>query len=163
MTTLFKGVGGTLLLAAVLTINACKTDNTEVKPDEGVPTFADKKWATVSSTVSPKIDINGDGVPDEDLFGPVPDCEKDDMIIFERAGKYVLDNGARQCDPKDPAQEPLGTWTYTTTNKTILIKDSDGSEQHWLVQESTATRLKMQNTTAIEGTNYTLTVVLKAM
>ena len=163
MTTSFKAVAYALLLAAVLATNACKTEKTEVRPDDGVPAFVDKKWATVSSTVTPKIDINGDGVPDEDLFGPVPECEKDDMIILQREGKYELDHGARQCDPKDPAQEQLGTWSYTAANKTILIKDSDGGEQHWLVQESTATRLKMQNTTAIEGTNYTLTVVLKAM
>lgn len=163
MTIYCKAVAYTLLLGAVLATNACKTKKEEVKPQDEVPTFVDKKWATVSSTVSPKIDVNGDGVPDEDLFGPVPECEKDDMIILQREGKYMLDNGAKQCDPKDPAQEQLGTWSYTAANKTILIKDSDGSEQHWLVQESSATRLKMQNTTAIEGINYTLTVVLKAM
>lgn len=150
-----------LLLLALFSLNSCKKHKPEVNPD-GTPAFVDKNWLAVSSTVSPKIDLNGDGVPDEDLYTPLPDCEKDDKIIFQRDGKYMLDNGAKRCNANDPAQEQLGTWTYTAANKTILIKGTEGDEQHWVVQESTATRLKMQNTTAIEGTNYTITVVLKA-
>ncbi|GHB75436.1 lipocalin family protein [Persicitalea jodogahamensis] len=150
-----------LLVLALFYLNSCKTEKPGVNPD-GKPVFVDKKWLAVSSTVSPKIDLNGDGIPDEDLYAPLPDCEKDDKISFRGDGKYVLDNGGKRCDAIDPAEEQLGTWTYTSDNKTLLIKDSEGEEQHWVVQESTATRLKMQNTTAIEGTNYTITVVLKA-
>lgn len=127
-----------------------------------MPAFVDKNWVGVSSIVSPKIDLNGDGVPDEDLYSPLPDCEKDDKISFQRDGKYMLDNAAKRCNANDHAQEQLGTWTFTATNKTILLKDSDGDEQHWVVQEITVTRLKMQNTTTMEGTNYMFTVVLKA-
>ncbi|MPR36133.1 hypothetical protein [Salmonirosea aquatica] len=162
MKKLRSGSLGALLFVSLLTLNACKTDKSEVKPDDGVPVFVDKKWATVSSTVSPKIDLDGDGTPDEDLFAPVPDCEKDDMILMQRDGKYFLDNGEKKCNATDPASEQLGTWKYTAATKTILISDTEGNEQHWLVLESTATRLKMQNTTAIQDTNYTLTVVMKA-
>ena len=152
---------GYMLLLAILSLGSCKKDKSEVDPD-GTPVFVDKKWATVSSTVSPKIDIDGDGTPDEDLFAPVPECEKDDMILMQRDGKYFLDNGAKKCSATDPDSEQLGTWKYTAATKTILISDTEGNEQHWLVLESTNTRLKMQNTTAIQVPNYTLTVLMKA-
>ncbi len=154
----------TTLLAA---LTACKNDNNDPTPNPGNgPTFVGKKWGIQAMTISPKVDLDGDGTLDENLLVLMPDCSKDDLVIFQSDKKVTNENGSARCDDDEPATEQTGTWEYQQAGNTLRVTDTeDGTAQDWKILESSGSTFKVQYTIdelTTAGQTYKATMTMKA-
>ncbi len=151
--------------ALVAGLASCKKDDeNNVKPDGGTKTsFSDKKWQPVSLIIDPALDIDGDGKPDKDLMQFMPACQKDDIVVFQKDGKVMNDNGSNRCEANEAKTEQTGTWTYDEAAKTIKIKTSDNPSEveSWQIVESTSTTLKVRYDFQEEGQTFKATLAMQ--
>lgn len=157
-----------LALAATLlaALTACKKDSNDPTPtpDNG-PTFVGKKWSIQAMTLSPKVDLDGDGTLDDNLLVLMPDCSKDDLVIFQGDKKVTNENGSSRCDDDEPATEQTGTWEYQQAASSLRITDTDGDVQDWKVLEASGSTFKVQYTIdelTTAGQTYKATLTMKA-
>ena len=167
----------TIILAAILIvgsgiISSCKKETTEpAAPVEVAPTptltptptpapatktelLTAKKWKITAYTVSPAIDLNGNGTMVSNIYAQMPACEKDDLYIFNVNSSVTADEGGSKCDPNNPQSKLDGTWTFNST-ETIITWDED-----YNIETLNSTTLKVNNVEARNGINYTFTQTL---
>jgi len=108
----------------LMTLAGCKKNEIESEPADGLP-FVGKRMVLSSFIMDPAVDFDGDGKVDPDLMVFLPDCEKDNVMIFEKGGRLSGDNGAKRCDDDSPGQGNTGSWTYDEQTKMLRIVDGD--------------------------------------
>lgn len=91
--------------------------------DQGVSEtpFGNKRWVVVSSTISPALDVNGDGKPDSDLMILTQACEKDDSEQYSEDGTIITFRGKLKCEEDEEDEEETGTWSYDAKTKTLTV------------------------------------------
>ncbi|MGE7776861.1 lipocalin family protein [Chitinophaga sp. NPDC101104] len=111
------------------------------------------KWRLTAQTINPAVDVTGDGVPDSDMFAFMPECAKDDYVIFSTGGVYQLFEGQKKCSD---AQEAPGTWVLFNNDKSLRVTDEDGSFEAEILSIS-ATELKFRYNEEVDGKNVKVT------
>jgi len=97
--------------------------------------------------------VSTPGEADENMFGLIPNCTKDDFIKFNTNFTVVTDEGATKCAPTDPQTE-TDIWSFGPSESTIII---DGDSQK--IENLDATQLKVSSTEVDDddGKTYTFT------
>lgn len=114
-----KNAAALLLMTGVLFTNVhCKKDE-ETKTD----LLTSGQWRVTALTLTPGIDLDGDGDLDPDWYSLFEACDKDDYYVFNANGTYESNEGATKCDPDDP-QTDSGTWSFVE-NETKINMDGD--------------------------------------
>jgi hypothetical protein len=134
------------VLSISLLLAACGEDKNPAGPAAGdtKSRLIAAKWKQTAHTVSPAVDLDGDGVMVTDLQAAMGPCIADDVTAFKADGTWTLDEGAVKCDPSDPQTES-GTWTLSADQKTFTMTNPDPDLAFTLtltVVEATATTLK---------------------
>jgi len=129
-----------LLLGFALSFTACKKDDNpeptptqQQQPDNTVknpkpePTtkelLMDKKWVVTAIVFDEPIDM-GNGEFLTDLYDLMPDCEKDDYMIFKANDMGIGGVGEDLCDSSETDDEFL--WYQNPDDKNELWLDMDG-------------------------------------
>ena len=86
--------------------------------------------------------------PEVDLFPSYPDCQKDDLLIFNSNGTYTLSEGATSCNPSNADS---GTWSISGNN---MILDGETVE----IQNFSCSGFKVKTTDIISGETFTITL-----
>ena len=123
--------------ALVLAFSSCKKDKDPSKNE----ILTTGKWKVISSSISPATDWDGDGDLDNDLYGLLDACEKDNYTIFRTDGTLEENQGPGKCDPLDPQTDIL-TWSLKN-NDTILVVDGEDYTIEQL--DETTLRLKLSD------------------
>jgi hypothetical protein len=127
----------TITLASLF--SACDKDE-ELKTE--VPSKTDLltsgQWKITAYTLTPPMDLNGDGTPDSDGLAAMEACQRDNLFIFSKNGTLTTDEGSTKCDPDDPQQEP-STWSFQNNETEIVIDEVLG-----VLQELTQSRMRVQ-------------------
>lgn len=112
----------TTLLAVILLFSAsCKKEEDKQAPKTDLLTNG--QWRMTTYTLSPPLDLDGDGTADADGLATFDACDKDNLFIFKRDGTLVLDHGPTKCNSSDPQSENT-TWAFVN-NETEIIIDGD--------------------------------------
>src|SRR6266481_954110 len=85
-----------------------------------------KRWKLTDLTVS--------GVSS---FITMPNCSKDDLFIYTKAGNYTHDEGATKCDPSDPQIVETATWSLQ--QNLLKYNYPDGSSESYVISQLTTT------------------------
>ncbi len=144
-----------------LTLSGCKKNENEIDPiDGGTPAFVGKRMVLSSFIMDPAVDLDGDGKVDPDLMAFLEDCEKDNIVIFEKGGKLSGENGAKRCDDDELSEGNAGTWTYNEQTKILRIVDADDKSDisEWKVIEASSKILKAQ--VEVEEDGFVLKAVM---
>ena len=149
-------INAALGTALSLSILACKKDN----ENEGQDThgFTEKEWKLDAMTVSPAVDLDGDGVPDSDLIQFMDDCDKDDITIFRKNSKVITNYGPLKCD-NESQEEETGTWSYQESTKKLTLHE-EGSSLEVEVTESTSNRFAFRYSSP-DNPDYTIRITYK--
>jgi hypothetical protein len=149
-----------IVAISLLTFSGCTEKDKEVTPGGGTPDFVGKRLILSAFTMEPAVDLDGDGKPDPDLLRFLEDCEKDNIIIFEKGGKLSGENGLLRCDGDGPSQGDAGTWTYDETSKILRIVAADDKTDisEWKVLEASSKVLKVQVEVTEDG--FTLKAIM---
>ncbi len=128
------------------------------KKDEGPGVQVSKmltgsKWKVTAQTVSPAVDLNGDGQADTDVFALQPACSKDDYLVFSEGGAFQFYEGAVKCTEEN---HTAGTWVLFNNDKSIRITDEDGTFEAQILTINTGT-LSYKFTEVINGQTVTIT------
>lgn len=125
--------------------------------------FADKYWIFESSVVTPAIDLDGDGKPDNDIRVMLEDCEKDDAEMFKTGGILMKHEGKNRCDEEDEVITESGTWKYDAATKQLTSKHHNTSKpQTVTVKEVTATKMVLNYVFTSAKGKHTINAVYKA-
>lgn len=130
-----------VLLQVLFVLSSCTKDDdtgstTNTTPTGGGSTSPTKtqlltahKWVPTALT----FDNN-------DAWGLVDDCEKDNFLEFKTNGSYKEDEGATKCDPNDPQIINNSTWKFTANNTKLEYHGGRVADINGL----TATELRLQ-------------------
>jgi hypothetical protein len=125
------------LVFVLLTVfSACKKDKKET-PKSKTDLLTTGQWKMTAFTVSPPMDLDGDGIVDSDVYATMGACEKDDYYIFKKDGTLEQNEGASKCDPLDPQTETVD-WSFVNDEKEIIFIGTRAT-----ILELTATRFRM--------------------
>lgn len=111
------------------------------------------KWKVSAQTVSPAVDLNGDGQADTDVFALQPACSKDDYLVFSEGGSFQFYEGAVKCTEEN---HTAGTWVLFNNDKSIRITDEDGTFEAQILSISAGT-LSYKFNEEINGQTVTIT------
>ncbi len=141
-----------LLLFAVLIAASCKKDkdnntNTAKTKTELITSGA---WKRTALTSNPAYDWNANGVFDTNILNTMFSCEKDNFDTYKTNGIMETNEGASKCNPSDP-QTWTATWTWTNNETKIIFDNYD----EYILDELTATTLKLRQTFVENGVTYT--------
>ncbi len=142
-----------LLLATTLLIigaSACKKSENGGSGGSSAD-FAGKRWVVQSMVLSPAFDLDGDGQPDNDMMAFTEPCELDNVTVFRKDGKVVIDQGALRCDEEADQEQVTGTWVYDTDSKQLTISENGEEPSVMEVVETTDQRLKVKQSATVEG------------
>lgn len=103
-----------------------------------------KQWKLTDKTVD-----YSNGLPGED-FSNVPDCVKDNIVVFDKNKKYTIDEAVDVC-PNEP-QTTILDWTTEDDEQTIVLNN-----KKWQLQSITSTTMVLKEINA--GPNLTVTTV----
>lgn len=124
--------------------------------------FADKYWILESSTVSPAIDLNGDGKPDSDIRVMLEDCERDDAEMYKTGGTVMKHEGKNRCDEEEEVITESGTWNYDAATKQLTVKHHNTSKpQVMTVKEATASKMVVSNVFTSSKGKHTIVAIYK--
>jgi hypothetical protein len=135
-----------MLMGGLVTVSSCKKDDDD--PATKTQTLSGKKFFIKSMPVDPPVDVLGNLV--DDFITWMPDCSKDDFIIFNENGTFVNDEGATKCEPTDPQTEN-GTWVFLNNEKQIRLTVDGDAAQTMDIDELTNSKLKFSYS---ETNNY---------
>lgn len=121
MTFMHTKIFTALLAAAFLLISSCKKE--EDKQVSKTDLLTSGQWRMTAYTLSPPVDLDGDGVADADGLAAFDACDRDNLFIFQRDGTLVLDAGPTKCNSIDPQSENT-TWAFVN-NETEIVIDGD--------------------------------------
>lgn len=145
-----------LLLAAActLTFTACNNDDEDPKTTK-TNLLTSGSWKVSTSTVSPAIDINGDGTTETDLTPFIKACTKDDVTNYKADKTYTEEEGATKCNPNDPQVFTTGTWTFTDNETKLTVTPSGASPTTYSIMELSGNTLKVSDTFTDSTVTYT--------
>lgn len=144
-----------LVILTVAVIAGCKKDDNSSPSKTQLLTSG--SWKLTAANADPAIDINQDGVVENDIFAVLPTCFKDNLFIFKTNNTYVVDEGATKCNVSDPQIMESSNWKFSDNESNIMIGDP-GSETIAQLLELSSTVLKMK--IVVTDGSYTLTETL---
>lgn len=101
------------------------------------------KWKVTSAIVGEEVDGQKS---EEDILAIAEPCSKDNIILFNKGGVFIMDEGPTKCEPTDPQQE-IGQWALSTDHKKLtLLSEAFNNDPDPVVYDITQT-----------GNNLTLT------
>ncbi|OON70731.1 lipocalin family protein [Hymenobacter sp. CRA2] len=150
-----------LALAAATVLSACDKKDKDKGGDPSPKTKTDmltgKDWIMTAETVSPAL-RRQDGTLVTDVFATMDDCDKDDLLRFEKPSAYTLSEGASKCDPTHP-QSYTGTWSFNST-ETILSTTLQGQpNSSYNIVEMNDNTMKLSGVQTYNNVDYTFTFV----
>jgi hypothetical protein len=131
-------------LVLITQIIACKKDN----PQPSKTDLLSKSWKTTS------IISNG-----QEVFTSFSSCQKDDLFILTKDGKYSYDEGSTKCNSSDPQVIEMGTWVFQenqTKLKTTTVSPASGEATYTIVA-LTLTELKLTFSFTFNGVTESFT------
>lgn len=132
---------GIFTLALAMAFSSCKKDDDD---DNGGNSTKDiltsGSWKISALTINPGIDAGG-GIVITDFFSMMPDCTKDDLMMFKDDGTLIFDEGPTMCVPGSP-QQTEGSWTLSSDNKTLTIKESGEDDIVVTITEVSSSTMK---------------------
>ncbi|WP_126246882.1 lipocalin-like domain-containing protein [Chitinophaga rhizosphaerae] len=135
-------------------VSCSKKKKDEAGPSGNVASMlVGTKWRLTAQTINPAVDVTGDEVPDSDMFAFMPECAKDDYVVFSTGGVYQLFEGQKKCTE---TQEPPGNWVLYNSDKSLRVTDQDGSFEAEIVS-ITASELKFRYNEVMDGKNIQVT------
>ncbi len=148
-----------LALGLLLFATSCKKN---ADPNPLGISVSGKTYRIASFTITPGVDLDGDGKPDTDLTILMDECKLDDTVTLQAGGKISVSFGATKC-PDDNSTDG-GTWTYDDTRKTLktVDKDEPTSVTEFEVIESGNTLRAVEEFTQ-SGVTYRSTLLMKAI
>lgn len=87
----------------------CKTNDNQVEPAGYELVFVGKRLMLSSFIMYSAVDFDGNGKPDPDLMFLLRECDKDNIIIFEKGSRLGGENGAKRCNDDGPAERSAGS------------------------------------------------------
>jgi hypothetical protein len=91
-----------------------------------------------------------------DVLDPrIDDCEKDDLIIFNRDGSGSFNTGSRKCDPSDPPILPF-LWSFENNARSMYFDD-----QNFTIETLSASRLEMYSYRQAAGITSKYLIILR--
>ncbi|GAO44160.1 lipocalin family protein [Flavihumibacter petaseus] len=147
----------TLILGIGLFAASChkkKVEDLISGNDEISSQLVNKKWNLTEQTIAPAIDVNGDGTPDTNMLNFLPECAKDDYIVFDKEGSFTIFDGTNLCTESQPE---VGSWLLTN-EKDLLITQPAGIREAKVIS-ITGTSMKLEVKDFLEGQNVTITEV----
>ncbi len=132
-----------LLLSIALFFVACDKDDNGVSNTDNLTSG---QWRIASSVA--KFTFNG-VEQTVDVYGQLPDCQKDNLAEFQADGTLIADEGATKCSSNDP-QEETGTWEFAQ-DETHIIVMSDDYDFDAEILELTDSRLRVKYNTNLNG------------
>lgn len=122
------------LLAAT---SSCKKDK-PVETLSKTDILTTGQWKMSALTLTPPIDMDGDGTPDTDAFTLMEPCDRDNFFIFKKGGEMETNEGVSKCDDSHP-QVKMSTWAFSNNETEITI---DGLL--CTIQELTSSQLRVK-------------------
>ncbi|AXE17900.1 hypothetical protein DR864_09230 [Runella rosea] len=149
----------------LMTVSGCKKNDIEVEPGANGLPFVGKRLMLSSFIMDPAVDFDGDGKLDPDLMFLLRDCDKDNIIIFEKGGQLGGENGAKRCDDDGPTEGNAGAWTYDEKTKMLRIVDADDKNEisEWKVVEASSKLLKVEIEEEEDGEPVKIVMTWKAV
>lgn len=148
--------------ALAMLSNSCKESNGNPTPEES-GSFIEKQWKVESMTISPAIDWDADGDLDSDILAVTEECDRDNLIVFEKDQKTTTIYRGVKCDEDEPDKEVDGSWKYDEASKKLVITDDDEGDEEWTVLKSDASTLKMEVILPNVTPKHTVTMTLKSV
>jgi hypothetical protein len=105
-----------MLLVFTVLLNACKGDKDDPKTKGSL--IENKKWVLTASVSDKPFELNNGTVSTDVYRYVIDDCSKDDYYMYEKGGKFFIDEGSDRCG-KD--QRFPGTWSLSADEKTLTI------------------------------------------
>jgi hypothetical protein len=137
-------------LIITLSLSSCKKDN-ELSKSE---LLTKQPW---KMTVF--IEKNLSTGTEQDKFGPMSACYKDDDFVYKPDMSFEANAGTTKCDPADPEVFQTGSWRFKdneTILETVITSGlSTGSTFEYDVISITATELRLH--TVQSGSDYQFT------
>lgn len=90
-----------------------------------------------------------------DVTSDIPDCKKDDFILFQPDGTLTQDIGALLCFEGEG--NSVGTWTFTGNGNMINIHPGDGRPADWKIHELTCESFRISNIDQNTGNEIMIT------
>ncbi|MCR5887857.1 hypothetical protein LRS06_08710 [Hymenobacter sp. J193] len=147
----------TPLFAVLLTAGlfaSCEKENEAEPAKTKTELLAEKNWKLTAETVTPAVRAE-DGELITDVYAYLQECDRDDIMRFEKAGACVLQEGLTQCG--EGPEQFAGTWSFEA-NETILKTNLQtlGSSS-FNVLELSESAMKIKGIRTIEGVDHTYT------
>jgi hypothetical protein len=148
-----------LAVAATVGFTSCGKDDDSANPTKSkTDLISASGWKLSSLTISPAIDLNGDGTPDSDLTPFVSACNKDDVTIFKSDKTYTMDEGATKCSATDPQVFENGTWAFSADESKITLTPTGSPDADtYTITELNENTLKYTETQSDSSGTYTFT------
>ena len=141
-----KKVSTIIIVGMLCLFAACKKDKSESARMNLITTGT---WKLNGLTAQPGLDLDGDGVIDNNIFMLYDVCEKDNIYSFKKNGEYEINEGTSKCDPSDP-QVNTSDWKFVN-NETEIIIDGDRGK----IEELTSNILVIRG--EAQGQTFTFT------
>ncbi len=155
-----------VIAAVMIFIAGCKKE--ESKPIVIPPVVSydttllfGKTWMKTAETFSPAVDVDGDSIPDSNIYPLLDPCETDNEITFSAARVVTIDEGGSKCDIFDP-QTTTGTYRWNGTRNAITATFSTLSKT-LTVLTLDSTTLKFQSPDTVHGVPIIDTETFTAM
>ena len=135
----------TLFLAAAATIlsfGSCSKDddnNGDSNPVSKTTLLTTGGWVIYSN-----IEIQGPNT--YDIFASNNDCDKDDILIFNKNSSITFDEGATKCNPSDPQTYTQDTWALVSNDTKLSITLDNGGVELIDIITLTSTEMTLQVT-----------------
>ncbi|GHN01227.1 hypothetical protein WSM22_27160 [Cytophagales bacterium WSM2-2] len=139
--TKFLNALSLVVILIIAGLSSCHKDDPKPSAKAG---FIAKTWKFTGYTI--------DGT---DLFQYVVPCDKDDLQIFTKDGKFSEDKGPLKCDPAEP-QTASGTWALSSNDTKLTLVHAGGTIELFDVFELSATTMKRGVLTSQNGTTIKL-------
>jgi hypothetical protein len=117
------------------TNSSTKSINVEAKTNPPTPSenLTGGPWKIVG------LSETSQSTPKKDVYQFWPECQKDDILIFNKNGNYTMEEGRTKCNADDPIIIPGqgGTWSFTSGG--VLLLDN---EEATILEPLTETSVK---------------------
>lgn len=142
-----------IILSAFIIIISCVKDKDLTKTEM----LTQKAWLMKSGSVNPPL--NNGNVIISDIFNSLPDCSKDDLLIFKSNGSYTQEEGKTKCKPTDPAVYDMGNWSlnYDETVLTMVSTYYDYARECQILKLNSSELSIQYQLYDTLGTAYTFT------
>lgn len=127
---------------AILSISSCDRKEEVVEQIDNNALLMNKKWMLTAQTRQPAVDLDGDGIPDQDVYAHRAPCMKDDFILYKNNNVFEGNAGSVKC--LEEPQESFSTWKLT--NNKIIVTSAFNKETTWEIVGLTSSVLHVKHT-----------------